>query len=103
MDKAQGRAQVPPATHAARHRQRTSDLDAALDRIMTSTAEQREQWRREAADKRAAEREQSAVAFTPEVVERRMGWKPGYLAHLAQPYCDCGDNPHGWEYCSHAY
>lgn len=36
-------------------------------------------------------------------IGERFGWSAAYVAHLAQPYCDCGYDGDGeWYYCSHA-
>lgn len=71
--------------------------------MIVPTPEQMEENRQRRKAERVAEREARAVPFTADAVEDRMGWKRGYLAHLAQPYCHCGDTCDGWEYCDHAY
>lgn len=80
----------------------SSEIEAALVRAARMTPEEREENRRRYAAERAIEREARSVPFHPDLVEDRMGWPRGYLAHLAQPYCDCGDTSDGWEYCEHA-
>lgn len=61
-------------------------------------------WRRDRAEARVAQ----AVTFGSaddlvRAVEESQGWPAGYLAHLSQPYCDCGpDRDDGWAFCAHA-
>ena len=85
------------------------DLAALFGRRAESTPEElAENERRQAqwAEERAAKRAEDSITLDPAATmaaaEERMGWKSGYIAHLAQPYCECYDGHDGWEYCQHA-
>lgn len=77
-------------------------LEDALRLNATMTPEERAENVRRRAAERAAVRSSTTVRFTAAAVEDRMGWKRGYLEHLAQPYCDCYDGYDGWDFCEHA-
>jgi hypothetical protein len=75
----------------------------AFDRFMSATPEQRDQWAREAAERRAAERAASApTLLSLDALLDKLGWTQEYATHLVQPYCQCYDGMDGWEYCEHA-
>lgn len=75
----------------------------AYQRWMAATPEQREQWAREAAERRATERASSApVALTLDALLDKLNFSREYAEHLVQPYCTCWDGPDGWDYCEHA-
>lgn len=79
------------------------EFEAAIRRWSLATPAEREQWAREAAEKRAAER--AATPETPltfETLAARLGWSEPYLRHFIQPYCTCDEGGDGWEYCEHA-
>ena len=78
-------------------------MQEAMQRWLNATPEQREQWQREAAERRAREREAaSPVPLTVEALADAMGWSLAYAEHLVQPYCTCGPGDGGWDYCQHA-
>lgn len=87
-------------------RQNNPGLDAMLRAAEASTPEQREANIARAKRERAEVRKDRGVAYglsqAVAQAEDRMGWKPGYILHLAQPYCGCYDGHDGWEYCQHA-
>lgn len=75
----------------------------AFRRWISATPEERAQWMREAAERRAAERATATpVALTLDALLDKLGFSREYAEHLVQPYCDCGDGSDGWDYCMHA-
>jgi cbb3-type cytochrome oxidase cytochrome c subunit len=79
---------------------------AAWERYWAATAEQREQWRAAAAQRRAVER-----ATTPAVVLDadsliamldRLGISRELATHMVQPYCMCSIGYDGLDLCPHA-
>lgn len=82
----------------------------SIDRALNASPEQRAMWAREAerreaeaARERAVERASHATRpLTIDALLAKMDWSREYAEHLAQPYCDCGDDIDGWSYCDHA-
>lgn len=75
----------------------------AYDRFMNATDAEREQWAREAAERRAAERTATTpVTLSLDALLDKLDWSDEYAEHLVQPYCTCGDSSDGWDYCQHA-
>jgi len=75
----------------------------AWQRYMDATPEQREQWAREAAEQRAAERAEAPVApLSLDALLTKLGWSREYAHHLVQSYCTCSDGYDGWDHCQHA-
>jgi hypothetical protein len=71
---------------------------------LDASDEQREQWRHEAVEQRAAERASAErVLFTLTALLKRLGWTHEYALHILQPYCECYDGSDGWAYCQHAH
>lgn len=83
-----------------------ADAEAIRDAFrewMDATPERRERWAREAAGRRATEREASTVAaLSLDALLGKLNFTEQYAAHLVQPYCTCGDGLDGWDYCEHA-
>jgi hypothetical protein len=56
---------------------------------------------------RERQRIEQSVIMSPsaqaDLVCARFGWPSGYIAHLAQPYCECRPGYDGWVHCQHAY
>lgn len=79
------------------------ELRDAVSQFQKAAPAEREQWVREAAATRAAERAQHPhQALTVEVLIEKLGWTPEYASHFVQPYCDCEVGMDGWEYCQHS-
>lgn len=75
----------------------------AYHRFMNATDAEREQWAREAADRRAAERAAARrLPLTLDALIDDLNWTQEYAEHFVQPYCTCGDSRDGWDYCQHA-
>ena len=76
----------------------------AWQRYMDATPEQREQWAREAAEQRAAERAEAPVApLSLDALLTKLGWSREYAHHFVQPYCTCDPfDSVGAFYCPHA-
>lgn len=92
-----------------------ADVDAVVKRLAGASPEQRAQWEREAAERRAEIRrtqclmDESDAAIIAGVAEHFATyaygnfWTPDYIRHLAQPYCDCEwDSDGAWNLCEHA-
>lgn len=78
-------------------------LRAAFERIARMTPEEMAANRERVRAERSEIREHSPrVPFDPAAVEDKMGWKRGFLEHLAQPYCRCDVGYDGWDFCPHA-
>lgn len=78
-------------------------LRADWERWQQATPEQRQQWKREARERRAAERAQHPpVPLTLDALLDTLGYTREYATHLVQPYCSCGDSADGWDLCPHA-
>jgi hypothetical protein len=78
-------------------------MSAGLNRWMAATPEERDQWARDLAAQRAAERAAAAPApFTLAGLLDKLGFSCEYAEHLVQPYCNCEDTNDGWDYCQHA-
>lgn len=70
---------------------------------MNATPEQRDEWRRQAAEERAAVREATpSVPLTIEALVDKLDWTREYAEHFVQSYCECYDGMDQWEYCQHA-
>jgi hypothetical protein len=70
---------------------------------MNATDEERAEWQREAAERRATER--AAADQVPLTMDRlldKLGFTDEYAEHLVQPYCYCSDGNDGWDACQHA-
>jgi len=82
------------------------DLGDLFDRRRSVSPEEHAETMRKLAADRAAVRAEKFVGLglsaAVAAAEERMGWKPGFIAHLAQPYCECYDGHDGWVYCEHA-
>lgn len=69
-----------------------------------ASPEQRIQWKREAAERRALDRAGTPVVRLDEdALIARLGWSREYASHFVQPYCSCGASPDdGWYVCPDA-
>lgn len=80
--------------------QRASD---AIQRWFDATPAEREQWQREALERRAEERAQhEPVPLTLDALLDTLGFSVEYATHLVQRYCSCADSADGWDRCAHA-
>jgi hypothetical protein len=80
------------------------EMRAAMNRWMTATPDQRDEWARQDEARRVEERAAAGtpVALTLDGLLNRLGFSREYAEHLMQPYCECYDSNDGWDYCMHA-
>jgi hypothetical protein len=90
-----------------------AEINAAMRRWSEATPEQRAEWEREAAEKRAeCRRTHSLLSESDADIINGIAehfatygefWTPAYVRHLAQPYCECSWDQDGcWDLCQHA-
>jgi hypothetical protein len=80
-------------------------LQESWRRWEQATPEQREQWQREAAAQRLAERERATHrALDLDSLLDACGLSREFAEHLVQPYCNCSPETDGggWYRCRHA-
>jgi len=77
---------------------------AAWERYWKATPEQREQWAREAAERREFERASTPLtSLSLDALLGKLGWSLEYAHHFVQPYCTCDPFDRvGAFYCQHA-
>jgi hypothetical protein len=73
---------------------------AAIGRYLDATPEQRQQWARESAARRADQRAAAPpVELTLDTLIAALNITPQYARHLVQPYCGCSVAE---DLCAHA-
>ena len=91
---------LPMSAEAVREAQEDAE---AWRTYWNATPQQREQWAREAAERREFDR--ASTPLTPlslDALLTKLGWSREYAHHLVQSYCTCSDGYDGWDYCQHA-
>lgn len=80
------------------------ETQSAIQRWMTATPEELDEWARAAEQERREKRAAAGppVELTLDALLDKLGFSHEYAEHLVQPYCDCGDGMDGWERCQHA-
>lgn len=96
---------VPVSEALARDTLTWQQIEESLQRTARMSPEERAARKREAEERRAAER--VATPVQEDVVAgiaNNLGLSPEFVRHLAQPYCRCDLEQYGggWDYCDHA-